>query len=218
MGFMMVFDQETGSHKQSLSKQKSSKNPKDDSDVSVASPSEWFGPNGLDGENNPVIYTKPKFLAYTVTALILFLMIITCCLMRYRIRRRAEYDKKDSIFTYLQKFNVEDIDLRKSPPGGWHGTYLNELTHGINTATQIPANSYTDDEQEEEIDDTEILFESAQKVASRRSSAGGPSLFTSTSSKPALGGDGIYKAESSQEDTLLTNGYEDEKRPSFTIV
>merc|ERR1712183_891753 len=115
-----------------------------------------------------------------------------------------------------------DIDLRKSPPGGWHGTYMNELAHGINTANQTPTeSSYADDEQE-----TEVLFESASGVPSRNGD-GGDSLFTSTSSKPVLGGvgreyrgngDGIYKAgkEEGEEDILKTR-YGD-KKSSFTIV
>ena len=35
--------------------------------------------------------------------------------------------QKTSLFAYLQQFDVEDIDLRKSPPGGWHGTYLHKI-------------------------------------------------------------------------------------------
>ena len=45
--------------------------------------------------------------------------------------RLKEEARKKSVFSYLQKFDVEDVDLRKSPPGGWHGTYLNKLAYGI---------------------------------------------------------------------------------------
>jgi len=52
---------------------------------------------------------------------------------RQMIRRKAEA-QKSSIFACLQQFDVEDIDLRRSPPGGWHGTYMNKLAYGHNNA------------------------------------------------------------------------------------
>jgi len=48
-------------------------------------------------------------------------------------KRKAE-TQKSSIFACLQQFDVEDIDLRRSPPGGWHGTYMNKLAYGQNNA------------------------------------------------------------------------------------
>merc|ERR1712241_784996 len=50
---------------------------------------------------------------------------------RHKKRKQAE-NQKTSIFACLQKFDVEDIDLRRSPPGGWHGTYMNKLAYGQN--------------------------------------------------------------------------------------
>lgn len=59
-------------------------------------------------------------------------MVIWCFLYsRYR-KRKKSHNQKASIFSCLQKFDVEDIDLRRSPPGGWHGTYMNNLSHGVN--------------------------------------------------------------------------------------
>merc|ERR1712238_35730 len=49
----------------------------------------------------------------------------------YNKKQHAD-SQKSSIFQCLQKFDVEDIDLRRSPPGGWHGTYMNKLAYGIN--------------------------------------------------------------------------------------
>merc|ERR1719343_130599 len=48
-------------------------------------------------------------------------------------KRKAEA-QKSSIFACLQQFDVEDIDLRRSPPGGCHGTYMNKLAYGQNNA------------------------------------------------------------------------------------
>merc|ERR1712232_242186 len=39
-----------------------------------------------------------------------------------------------SIYACLQKFDVEDVNLQKSMTGGWHGTYMNKLAHGVNEA------------------------------------------------------------------------------------
>jgi len=52
---------------------------------------------------------------------------------RQMMKRKAEA-QKSSIFACLQQFDVEDIDLRRSPPGGWHGTYMNKLAYGQNNA------------------------------------------------------------------------------------
>jgi len=53
-----------------------------------------------------------------------------------RAARKRDQQQKVSIFIYLQQFDVEDIDLRKSPPGGWHGTYMHKLAYGINKANR----------------------------------------------------------------------------------
>jgi len=202
--FLMIFNQEDGAHKPSLSEQSS--NPNDISDESVSAPSEWFGPNG--SSDNTAMYKDPKFVTFIVSALVLLLLIIICVfLMRYRMRRRSEINKKKSIFTYLQQFSVEDIDLRKSPPGGWHGTYLNQLSHGVNTAAQITESSYKDEEDE---DEDEVLFESAKMVHS--SSVVDDSLF--------IDNDESDYAIGNEEDDGLTTRTDDRngKRASFSIV
>jgi hypothetical protein len=56
--------------------------------------------------------------------------------MKGRGQKHASEKQKSSIFSCLQQFDVEDIDLRRSPPGGWHGTYLNKLAYGNNIAGQ----------------------------------------------------------------------------------
>jgi hypothetical protein len=40
--------------------------------------------------------------------------------------------ERGHVFAYLQGFDVEDVDLRHSATGGWHGTYVNKLAHGVN--------------------------------------------------------------------------------------
>jgi len=69
---------------------------------------------------------------------VLVLFIVTAFLAgfyffysRQMVKQKAEA-QKSSIFACLQQFDVEDIDLRRSPPGGWHGTYMNKLAYGQN--------------------------------------------------------------------------------------
>ena len=49
------------------------------------------------------------------------------------------------IYAYLQGFDVEDIDLRRAPTGGWHGTYCNHLAQGVNTSSDSSFKSTTSD-------------------------------------------------------------------------
>jgi len=210
--FLMIFNQEDGANKPSLSKQSS--NPNDISNESASAPSEWFGPNGSG--DNTAMYKDPKFLSIIIGALVLLLLIIFCVFfMRYRMRRLSEINKKKGIFTYLQQFSVEDIDLRKSPPGGWHGTYLNQLSHGVNTAAQISESPYKDEEDEDE-----VLFESAKMVHS--SSVVDDSLFTDNATAPVLGGEDQDDSDYAvgNEDDILATKTDDRngKRASFSIV
>ena len=110
--------------------------------------------------------------------------LVSCAVLYRRTRARHELAKENHIFTYLQQFSVHDIDLRKSPPGGWHGTYLNKLAHGVNTATSLPE-QYKDEHLDE---DTQVLFESAKMVHANVNN----SLFMDTTSAPSLGGYSDY--------------------------
>ena len=96
-------------------------------DTSV--PEEWY-PNGVPATNATV-----KTMSFGIIALLcLIVVVFFCfCFRRRPSAKRAEAQKM-SILAYLQQFDVEDIDLRKSPPSGWHGTYLHKLAYGINKA------------------------------------------------------------------------------------
>jgi hypothetical protein len=67
--------------------------------------------------------------------------ILFCCLCLICLRARKQNEddnnqrKMLSIFKYLHAFDVDDIDIRRSPAGGYHGTYLNDLAHGENIAS-----------------------------------------------------------------------------------
>jgi hypothetical protein len=136
---------------------------------------------GSGGDPNPV-YDGPiktadassdgAVVAYGVIAGLITLAAVACfCYARYAKKKRAVTDKA-AIFKYLQKFDVEDVDLRRSPPGGWHGTYLNKLAYGINKAAESTAM------------DEEIGNEASPLT---HSSVVTDSLFMESSSKPSLG-------------------------------
>ena len=37
------------------------------------------------------------------------------------------------VFSYIQPFDLEDIDVKQAATGGFHGTYMGKLAEGINT-------------------------------------------------------------------------------------
>ena len=76
-------------------------------DTSV--PEEWY-PNGVPAAN-----TTAKTMSFGIIALLLIVVVLfRFCFSRRQARQRAEAQN----LAYLQQFDVEDIDLRKSPPGG----------------------------------------------------------------------------------------------------
>mmetsp|Transcript_8769 Transcript_8769/g.21413 ORF Transcript_8769/g.21413 Transcript_8769/m.21413 type:complete len:1810 (+) Transcript_8769:297-5726(+) len=188
--FLMLFDQNDGYHENPMSKQAATK--KNTSAKANPAPSEWFGTNHRK---------DPKVVGMIVGVVVSALVLMVSCAILYRrTRARHELAKQNAIFTYLQQFSVEDIDLRKSPPGGWHGTYLNKLAHGVNTAASLPEQPYRDED-----DDAQVLFESAKMVHTSVKN----SLFMDSGSAPTLGGysdyndaeDGILKPRKKNENT-----------------
>eukprot|EP00536_Pseudo-nitzschia_multiseries_P009239 jgi/Psemu1/306379/fgenesh1_kg.253_\ len=165
--FLMIFNHDDGAHQASLSKQSTDKTNNRNNPVETGkAPAEWYGP--------------PKQNTATVVfgiIAIISLLICTICsafFMGRRSRKRADVIKKNSIFTHLQKFNVEDVDLRKSPAGGWHGTYLNKLAFGVNTNAALPHAPFRDEDYD---DDDADLFESAKMVHKKNKKG---SLFSSS--------------------------------------
>merc|ERR1712194_801868 len=77
-------------------------------------------------------------LAVTFTGLIIVIVgAFIICHLRRNARSKNEETTKKCIYPYLQKFEVDDIDIRRAPTGGWHGTYVNKLAYGINEFQSI---------------------------------------------------------------------------------
>jgi hypothetical protein len=175
--FLMTFNQDDGSHEDSMSKLKPNK--KNKSTKANPAPEEWFGTN---------YQRDPTFVGMVAGIIVSALVLMISCGVLYRrTRARHELAKQNAIFTYLQQFSVEDIDLRKSPPGGWHGTYLNKLAHGVNTKVTMPETPYKDEHLDED-EDEDLLFETAKMLSPNVSD----SLFMDTASTPNLGGYSDY--------------------------
>ncbi|KAL3910423.1 MAG: hypothetical protein SGILL_007695, partial [Bacillariaceae sp.] len=129
-------------------------------------PAPYYGPTKSKNTSDSLT------AVYGVVAAIIVIALIGCLLLRrYQMKKQAVTDKA-KIFKYLQKFDVEDVDLRKSPPGGWHGTYLNKLAYGINRAAD------SNDDMENGADEAAPLTHSSVVT---------DSLFMDTASKPSLG-------------------------------
>lgn len=195
--FLMTFNHDDGSHENSMSKQSATK--KNTSVKANPAPKEWFGTN----------YSRDPKLVGMITGFIVSVLalVISCAVLYRRTKARHELAKQNSIFTYLQQFPVEDIDLRKSPPGGWHGTYLNKLAHGVNTRASLPETPYKDEHLDEE---DQVLFESAKRLHSNVEN----SLFMDLDSRPKLGG---YSDYNDADDNILKTRNKSESN-AFSII
>jgi hypothetical protein len=180
--FVLVADMKTGTYQPPL---EGTSFP-----VDTSAPREWFG-DIIEENKNTVLMAW----AVSLAALILFLI----CYCRRQKRRKLADSQKGSIFAYLQKFDVEDIDLRKSPPGGWHGTYLNKLAYGINKSETAAYGDFYDD------------FEA--RPLNTHSSVVSDSLFMDAASTPSL-----EYSPASYDDLL--DKYKDgsEGRPGMEII
>jgi hypothetical protein len=57
--------------------------------------------------------------------------------MDFEASKKRGDKQRLSVFVYLQDFDVNDVNLLKSPPGGWNATYLNKLGYGINRLFKV---------------------------------------------------------------------------------
>ena len=78
--------------------------------------------------------SSSEFLTKEVQTLIWFVIIFALLLFVVAvIQTKRERERKTSralVFSYLQAFEPENIDVRHSATGGWHGTYVGPLAEG----------------------------------------------------------------------------------------
>lgn len=106
-----------------------------------------------------------SFVFVLIAAGVSVLLLMSCCAYSYRIQTKykKEQDQKRvfTIFNYLTDFDVDDFDLRRSPTGGFHATYLNGLANGVKSGNKRISMENTDrstdmfSEPEGEIDEHE---------------------------------------------------------------
>ena len=151
-----------------------------------SAPKEWF---------SDLKKVDPKSLAFGIVVLI-FLVIAGVTLMVCRRNRRYQAEtQKTSVFGYLQRFEVDDIDLRKSPPGGWHGTYLNKLAHRYQQELK----------QSGQLADVSRRTGGLKRPRLTHSSVVTDSLFMDTASIPSLG----YRDDPEDSLNFHYNEYDD---------
>jgi len=174
--------------------------PDDDDDQYYAIPGTGSNPSNNSGGTANVVPAKGGELVKNGMSttgdvfLALFIILTVLCVLcylyrRYRKQKKAQ-NQKSSIFACLQKFDVEDIDLRRSPPGGWHGTYMNDLAHGEN----LNNDGYKDGIMVTEFEDVNAPLTSDRN--SNSTNIPNNSLFTDPdTSRPSLedGGGGGYR-------------------------
>jgi len=54
------------------------------------------------------------------------------CYIHVLEKRKREATERALVFSYLQGFDLEDIDVKQAATGGWHGTYVGKLAEGLN--------------------------------------------------------------------------------------
>ena len=108
--------------------------------------------------------TKTVWISLIVISGVLMLLCLCgfFCSMFSRQRGRDRQRRQfKSLFGYLNAMDMEDLDIRRSPAGGFHISYLNGLSKGEKT----PTIASEDDESSSDIDSN---GPSSQKALSTR--------------------------------------------------
>lgn len=85
--------------------------------------------------------TTAKLLAYFVSLIILLWIGL------FKVKKPIQKSTTTtSVYAYLQEFDEADIDLRKSPLGGWNAYYRNQLAYGV-TKQRSPRKTLDNDDE-----------------------------------------------------------------------
>jgi hypothetical protein len=82
-------------------------------------------------------------------------MVVLVLFARLMARKRRAKRTSRSVFTYISKFDVEDVDVKRAITGGWHGTYKNNLAEGVDSDSETDPG--TDDDDEYFVDDEDAV-------------------------------------------------------------
>jgi len=85
--------------------------------------------NSIEKETTPALTGKTFYLFISVS----IIGVAFLALYLYRMeKKKREATERALVFSYLQDFDLEDIDLKQAATGGWHGTYVGSLADGLN--------------------------------------------------------------------------------------
>ena len=96
----------------------------DDDDPSMPHITPPVVPDNYNNDSPPHSWVFVGFLG---------LLIALMCI-GYGLKKSRESEKvteRQLVFQYLQNFDLEDVDVRHSATGGWHGTYCGPLAQGM---------------------------------------------------------------------------------------
>jgi hypothetical protein len=184
-----------------------------DSSVSYTSSSEF--------QDQLVAVTTSVYFLATV-GIVAFLLCT--CLVCIKQREHERNTSRALVFSYLQTFDVEDIDVRQSATGGWHGTYVGKLAQGRVYGSNVERlDVHSDDEDDEFFSD---IGNSGKTLLSgfSHSSIVRDSLFVDydmtpsyghTSDSSGMGGGGGGGGYRDAVDEVIENG-SNTRRGSFT--
>lgn len=70
-----------------------------------------------------------------IVAMFLLILVFFIGYLIRRSRTREVVTERAVVFSYLHAFDLEDVDVRHSATGGWHGTYVGNLALGKGQGT-----------------------------------------------------------------------------------
>lgn len=137
-----------------------------------------------DTSSDDAISTSTGVSFYQIAAFVIaFVVILTGFVaVGYKVSKgkQEQITKRALVFSYLQGFDVEDVDVRHSATGGWHGTYVGKLAHGVNTRSGVK-------EDGEDCDGGPASGDASLLSSYSHSSVVKDSLFVDYDSTPAYG-------------------------------
>jgi len=77
-----------------------------------------------------LIMTGSKLYAFLSLCFVAFACL--GCFMHVSEKRKRKARERALVFSYLQGFDLEDVDVKQAATGGWHGTYMGSLADGLN--------------------------------------------------------------------------------------
>eukprot|EP00533_Pseudo-nitzschia_delicatissima_P003299 CAMPEP_0116104360 /NCGR_PEP_ID=MMETSP0327-20121206/14409_1 /TAXON_ID=44447 /ORGANISM="Pseudo-nitzschia delicatissima, Strain B596" /LENGTH=863 /DNA_ID=CAMNT_0003596597 /DNA_START=273 /DNA_END=2861 /DNA_ORIENTATION=- len=85
-----------------------------------------------NAENSVVSVHEHAHKIYIVVGVGIVAFALLGCYFHISQKKKREATERALVFSYLQGFDLEDIDVKQAATGGWHGTYVGTLANGVN--------------------------------------------------------------------------------------